>query len=93
VIDKVKPQAPGGGGSVIGNVNLIDNMIYYKYRREQHRILNARRHQHWLEVFNGILKKVQFPSILRIIDREELSNKKITMLTAQVKDLIAVNFK
>jgi hypothetical protein len=52
----------------------VDNIIFYKYQRECLSIANSRRIQHWFEIMKGILSKVQFPNILGLIDREELSN-------------------
>ena len=37
------------------------------------------------------MSKVQFPSIMGLIDREQLSQKKLQMLTHQVKNLVQTN--
>ena len=58
----------------------IDNMIFYKYQRENLSIVNSRRFQHWFEIFKGITQKIQFPGLLNMIDREELAIKTSDML-------------
>ena len=63
--------------SVVHDVNMIDNMIFYKYRRDILMIMNNRQLTHWFLIFTGIMSKVQFPSILGLIDREELLQRKV----------------
>ena len=54
-----------------------DETIYYtitylKYYIAKLDLLNKRRLQNWFDVFGQILKKIQFPSIYALLDREEI---------------------
>ena len=59
--------------------------------REKLKIYNKRRIVHWFEILQALLKKISFPSLMMLFDREEIHIKEISMLQMQTKDLMESN--
>jgi len=66
---------------MIVDANPIENMIFFYYLRDKINVMNNRRFQHWYQIFTALLAKIQFPSIMALLDREEMEIKKSNMLT------------
>jgi len=59
-------------GNTIVDPDPIENMIFYNYLRDKICVINDKRFQHWYQIFTGILSRVQFPSVMALLDREEI---------------------
>ena len=74
-IIRSKYKAAVGKSSVVDETH-IDNMGFFNYQKQKLITVSNRRFQHWFEIFRNILAKIQFPSIMNLLDREEIELQK-----------------
>ena len=72
-----------------GQEVVFDNWAQLCYEMEKLKLLQKRSKQHWFDIFQGIMKKVQFPSLWAFLNREEIEDKKYEMIQKQVTGMLA----
>ena len=65
----------------------ISNKLYFIYKRKRLNEFNRQRLLHWFDIFTGVMKRVQFPSLFMYTDRDEDHEKLSDMLVHQLKEL------
>lgn len=87
-IDQDHTNIEGEPTDVEPDYTISYTMTYLKYYVKKLDLLNKRRLQNWFDVFVQITKKIQFPSMYALLDREEISRKKSEMLQSELKNMV-----
>ena len=63
-------------------------MIQFNFERDKLKTMNNRRLEHWFGVMQDVMKKIQFPSIYALFQREIMEDRKLAMIASQVNMMI-----
>lgn len=59
-------------------------MIQFNFERDKLKTMNNRRLEHWFGIMQDVMKKIQFPSIFALFQREIMEDRKLAMIASQV---------